>query len=317
MTAVAIGSGIRNELAVEMKKLIERHSLNIPDSTLINKNIFSGADTDDKRLSNFIEAVNSDRKIVWAMRGGYGATRLIASLSRLPRPNSSKTLIGFSDITAMNIFVSQRWPNWRVIHAPVLAHLGKEDYSKDKFETLLNVLENKIDSYEISGVFPLNYRARTQKNVVGKLTGGNLSIIECSLKTCWEIQTNGKILFIEDVYESPERIYRALHHLKESGKLTNIKALVFGDFHRTENKEKLRQYLKAFSNNLPVPVYITNQFGHDDHNMPLIYNATTELRDDKMIIHVTSIGPFISQLFRSPSSRRKFPLIVFLLQMSS
>ncbi|MDR0968785.1 MAG: LD-carboxypeptidase [Holosporaceae bacterium] len=287
MTVVVTGGGIRPGLAVKMKSIADKYGVNIPEYTLINKDIFRGADTDDARLNNFIDAVNSDKEIVWHMRGGYGTSRLIASLNRLPPPSSSKTLIGFCDATSMNIFVSQKWPNWKVIHAPLLIYLEKYSFSKDKFETLLNILENKIDSYEISGVVPFNYKAQTQERVVGRLTGGNLSIIENSLKTYWEIQTDGKILFLEDIYMEPQHIYRMLYHLKEAGKLDNVKALVLGHFHKVKEEGNLVPYLKGFCANLPIPVYITDQFGHGEHNMPLIYNATAELRDSKMIINTS------------------------------
>jgi muramoyltetrapeptide carboxypeptidase len=207
-------------------------------------------------------------------------------LDRLPIPNKSKTLIGFSDATAINLFVSQKWPHWRIIHAPVLAHLDGKDFSKDKFATLLDILENKINSYEISEVFPLNRKARASKKVVGKLTGGNLAVIESGLKTCWEIQTDGKILFLEDVYEGPARVYRSLYHLKEAGKLSNAKALVFGHFHESGDRRELMRCLKAFSSELQIPVYVTERFGHGDRNMPLIYDATAELRDYKMLVKI-------------------------------
>lgn len=281
VVVVSPGSGVATQFASYLKK----SNFNIPDTSLINHDVFGSSDTDDHRLNHFIDAVNSDHKIIWALRGGFGAARLIASLDRLPKPCVAKTFIGFSDITSLNLFISQKWPNWRVIHATVFAYLDKKS-SKNKFGTLLDILGGKIDSYDINNLHHLNEKAKTQKDIIGKLTGGNLTIIENSLKTCWEIQTDGKIVFIEDVREEPQCIYRTMYHLKEVGKLSGAKALIFGCFNGVSDQKKVLLYLKGFAKTLDIPVYATNQFGHGDYNVPLIYNATAKIRGGKMTISV-------------------------------
>jgi muramoyltetrapeptide carboxypeptidase len=186
----------------------------------------------------------------------------------------------------MNLFIAQKWPNWQVIHGTVLAYLN-EDLPQNKFNILLDILENKINSYSIENISPINEKARTEKNVSGKLTGGNLTLLENSLKTCWEIQTNGKIVFIEDVHEEAEHIYRTMRHLKEAGKLSGAKALVFGFFHKASNQERVLLHLKGFAQTLDIPVYVTDRFGHGDYNLPLIYNASATINDGKMTITVS------------------------------
>jgi len=286
MTVVTPGSGIADPSVPSMKKLATVYGINVPDYTTINLDVFAGADTDDKRLHHFIDAINSNHDIIWAMRGGYGSARLIATLDRLPTPKASKTMIGFCDVTSLNIFIAQKWPHWRVIHAPLLIFLADRIFFNDRFEKLLNILENKIDSYDICGIYPLNYKARTLKQVTGPLTGGNLTLVEKSLKTCWEIQTDGKILFLEDVSEEAVHIYGMLYHLKEAGKLKNVKALVFGTFTKAKDEEAVKLYIKGFAQTLDIPVYMTDQFGHGKHNMPLIYNAPATIHDDKITVSV-------------------------------
>ncbi|MDR0632175.1 MAG: LD-carboxypeptidase [Holosporaceae bacterium] len=283
MTVVATGSGISKQSVSSMQDLVQKYGLNIPGSALINRDIFAGADTDDRRLNHFIDAINSDHKIIWAIRGGYGSSRLIATLDRTPKPKDSKIFIGFCDATSLNLFISQKWPNWKVIHGSSLIFLTP-DSSSNKFETLMDILEGKISTYEIRGIYPLNNKARLQSSVVGPLTGGNLTIIENSLKTCWEIQTDGKILFIEDTHEEPQHIYRSLYHLKEAGKLSKVKALVLGHFHGAKYQDGLEPYLKGFAQTLDIPVYATDQFGHGDFNMPIVYNAAAKIHGNEMTI---------------------------------
>jgi muramoyltetrapeptide carboxypeptidase len=284
---VTVGSGINQRQRQLMQSLISRHQVDIPPQALVNRNEFGGfADTLENRLLHFKEAINADSSIIWAMRGGFGSNMLIVDLDKMPIPPNPKTLVGFSDITSMNIFVYQKW-NWRAIHAPVLIHLSEHEFTNDKFATLLDILEGKIDSYDIEDLLPINESARQIKEVTGPLTGGNLTLVEASLGTCWEIETEGKILFVEDINLYPEWIYRSMYHLKESGKLSGIKALVFGRFSKGGQRRNIGHCLLAFANSLNVPVYITNQFGHGNHNMPLIYGAPATIHDHRMTVRVT------------------------------
>jgi muramoyltetrapeptide carboxypeptidase len=184
------------------------------------------------------------------------------------------------------LFASQKW-NWRAIHAPVFGHLTNRDLLKAKCETLLGILNGSIKKYDIPNVRPLNNAARKCKTITGQLIGGNLTILELGFGTCWEIQPRGKILFTEDVNVAPWRIFRSLYHLQESGKLDGVKAIVLGDFTKSGASQKEIAYaLRKFAEGLNIPVYVTNQFGHGDRNMPIIYNAQAVLHDGRMTINV-------------------------------
>ncbi|MDR1983010.1 MAG: LD-carboxypeptidase [Holosporaceae bacterium] len=283
LAVIAPSSGLSMQDIARMKVLANKYNINIPANVLIDKNLMGEMVSDTNKSKKLMEAINSDHKIIWAIRGGYGAAMLIDYLNKLPIPGENKTIVGFSDITSLNLFISQKWKNWKVIHSHTLARLLDRSYANETFRTLLDILENKIEKYDINKMLPLNKRAETSKLIVGQLTGGNLSIIETSLKTCWEIETKNKIIFLEDTNVTPERIYRSLYHLKESNKLSNIKAVIFGYFHNS-NQRKLHKYLREFAKTLDVPVFMTDLFGHGDNNMPLIYNATSEISNNRLTI---------------------------------
>jgi muramoyltetrapeptide carboxypeptidase len=166
-----------------------------------------------------------------------------------------------------------------------LIHLSSGDFAKGKFDTLLDILEDKVSVYDIDHVFPINVAARKEKTVTGKLTGGNLTLLEASLGTCWEFQTLGKILFVEDINLKPWWIYRTMYHFKEIGKLVGLKAIVFGRFVSTgSTQSEVGSFLCKFADSIDIPVYITDQFGHGNCNKPLIYDALATLHDNKMTI---------------------------------
>lgn len=285
---VSPATGIVKEFQEEYLKDIKKFGLLIPEEAIIDKNICRFSDTDENRWLRLERAINSDSEIIWATRGGFGSYKLIDSLKKLPRPKKSKILIGFSDITALNLFVSQNWKDWTVIHAPMIVHLAKDKYHHPSWALLLDILENKINDYSISGLTPLNELGKKAtsegKKICGKLTGGNLTLIESSLKTSWEIDTKDKILFIEDCNESAPSIYRSMYHLKAAGKLSEVKAIVFGYFVGVSEYE---EYLKHFAEELDIPVFITDGFGHGKKNFPLVYNADGVIENNSLIVSLS------------------------------
>lgn len=287
MTVVAPGAGITEEHLRTMRILRAKYGVNIPIQAITNKASNYCSDSVQNRLQFLRQAIDSPHTIIWAMRGGFGTNMLLAEMNKWPIPKTKKILVGFSDTTSLQLFVTQKW-GWKSIHAPVLIHLSDQVFSRDKFETLLNLLEGKICStYDIDKVYPVNAAAREQKTVEGRLTGGNLTLIEAGIGTCWEAQNKGKILFLEDTNLKPWWIYRSMYHLKESGRLNGLKAIVFGRFVKTGAPQReVGRTICEFAASIDIPVYITDQFGHGNHNMPLIYDAKAVLHDKKMTVYV-------------------------------
>lgn len=285
LTVVAPGSGIDAIQKKLMHLLIKKYHVNIPQTAIDNKRFYYCSDTEQNRIKFFEAAVKSKHKIIWAMRGGFGTNLIISDFNKKPIPKEKKTLVGFSDIVSLQLFVTQKW-GWKAIHAPVMIHLAEGNFSKCNFDTLLDILEGRIDQYTIDKIYPINEHAKKKKYVTGKLTGGNLTLIEASIGTCWEIQTHGKILFVEDNNLKPQWIYRSMYHLKEIGKLKEVKAIVFGRFINSGHQKEIGGFLCKFASEVDIPVYATDQFGHGNYNKPLIYDAVATLHNNKMSIQV-------------------------------
>jgi muramoyltetrapeptide carboxypeptidase len=286
MIVIAPGSGIVTAGQERlMKTLVGKYGINIPKTAMTNKNEYHCSDTVENRLKYFKEAIDSNYDIIWTIRGGFGTHLLISELDKWPIPKVKKTLVGFSDTTALHLFVTQKW-GWKSIHAPVMIHLEKGDFSKGKFDTALDILEGRLKRYTLKEVYPINEAARRQKRVVGKLTGGNLTLIEASIGTCWEVKLDGKILFLEDINLLPWWIYRSMYHLKESGRLKGAKAIIFGRFVKGGEQKEIGKYFCKFADSVDIPVYVTDQFGHGNNNKPLVYDAVATLQNDEMTIYV-------------------------------
>ena len=162
---------------------------------------------------------NEEIAAIWLARGGYGGIRVIDQLDFTKLMQHPKWLIGFSDGTVFHGKLSRLGvPS---LHASMPYRFEKKsDAAK---QSLFDALTGKRLRYEFPA-HPLN-RCGTAE---GEVVGGNLSVL-CSLLGSDSFpETDGKILFIEDVDEYIYHIDRMMHGLKRAGKLAQLKGLVVG-----------------------------------------------------------------------------------------
>lgn len=230
---------------------------------------------------DLLRALRSDAKAIWCVRGGYGSMRLIPLLKKLRPPQDPKVLLGFSDITALHLFLNQNW-NWPTIHSRNISAMKEEDHltpDRRATERLLFGLDREITFKKLK---PLNGLAKESKTITGKIVGGNLRILQSSLGTAWELQAKNKILFIEDIGERGYSVHRMLEQLRQAKVIhRGLKALAIGQF--TEGEEKsgkdlTPEALERIASELPYPVFSGLPCGHGHENFPLPLNTNCELR---------------------------------------
>ncbi|HJD61701.1 MAG TPA: LD-carboxypeptidase [Rickettsia endosymbiont of Columbicola hoogstraali] len=274
INVVAPASGADSKTLSDLKN-IKALNLNMPAKCFSKDDLPFLASTDEIRFNCLKDALyNESRNIVWSLRGGYGSSRLIPDLLKLPKPNKEKFFIGYSDITALHLFLSQEW-GWKTIHGTNVAGLLKPEQDRGNFIKLAEILQGKVKQAVINDLAALNNVAKPTRLVSGKLTGGNLTMVLSSIGTRWQIKTAGKILFLEDINVAPYQLDRALIQLKQAGLLENIKAIIFGTFDKDSKLTML--VLRNFANNLKVPVFKTDRFGYEKINDPIIYNTDSKI----------------------------------------
>lgn len=235
----------------------------------------------EKQWEHFKQALYSDAKVIWCLRGGYGSMRLIPLLEKLTPPEKPKLLIGFSDITALHLFFNQKW-NWPTLHGRTISQLRTDWELNQEHQQLIDLIFGKIDQVSFSNLTPLNEAALKSTSIEAPVIGGNLSLLQTSLGTSWEINPEGKMIFIEDVSERGYSIDRMLEQLLQAGILDKKpKALLIGDF--TEGKEKNGEdlvpvALKRFAQRVDYPVVMGLPCGHaKNSNAPLPLNTNAIL----------------------------------------
>jgi muramoyltetrapeptide carboxypeptidase len=158
-------------------------------------------------------------------RGGYGCIRIIDRIDFNRFYLRPKWLCGYSDITVIHSFVHTQ------LHIPTLhsemcidLKYGTTDRSAESIRKAFR--GDKLD-YDVEG-HPLNREGEAE----GLLVGGNLSLLTIMTGSCSDLDTDGKILFIEDVHEYPYQIDGMLWTLKRARKLAFLAGLVVGGFTR-------------------------------------------------------------------------------------
>ena len=237
---------------------------------------FQFAGTDEQRLQDFQDAMDdTDCKVIICSRGGYGVIRIADKLNFSAFRKNPKWLIGFSDITALHALFQQE--GFTSIHGAMPAFYLKEKQPTESFTELMKVLKGEKTTVQV----PANEFNRPGK-AKGQLIGGNLSILYSLLGTSFEPETDGKILFIEDLSEYLYHIDRIMHSLKLSGKLKNLKGLIVGSFTEMKDNDS------PFGQSVPeiifnavkeynYPVCFDFPAGHIDRNLPLLFGADYSL----------------------------------------
>lgn len=227
-------------------------------------------------------------KAVFCIRGGYGAAMLLDAIDYELIRRHPKILLGYSDITALHLAI-HRSSGLVTFHGPVvlsdLSDWTLEHLRRALFETRpLGVLSNPPEPRPIRPRHP--WRAVRTGKARGPLVGGNLTLISTTLGTPYEIRTEGKILFLEDVGEEPYSIDRMLTHLRLAGKFRGIRGLVWGECAGCRPREFRPAFESTFSvaevvqnvlGALDVPVLSGLVIGHTDDQLTLPLGVEAEL----------------------------------------
>ncbi len=229
-------------------------------------NQYSGTDlqrTED--LQDFLDDPNI--KAVISGRGGYGTLRIIDSLDFSEFEKNPKWIIGYSDITVLHSHIHRNF-HTATLHATMPINFLKDEYST---ETLRMVLFGE----------PLAYKSENklqEKNRIGiaegQLVGGNLSLLYALQNSISDIDTNGKILFLEDLDEYLYHIDRMILSLKRAGKFAGIKGLIIGGMNEMKDNaipfgKNAEQIIAEHVAEYDFPVCYGFPAGHDMKNYAL------------------------------------------------
>lgn len=247
---------------------------------------FQFAGTDNQRLEDLQNAIDDpETNVILCSRGGYGTVRIISQLKWGNFKKHPKWMAGFSDITILHICLNNL--GFATIHGAMPRHFFDEkNHPTENLYSLLNALKGENTEY-VTDFDPNNKPGDAR----GELVGGNLSIISSLQGTNYEIETDGKILFLEDIDEFLYHTDRMIHQLKLSGKLDNLAGLIVGDFTDMKDNESpfgksIHKIISEAVEEFDYPVCFGFPAGHDKKNLALTFGRKwkLEVSEQKVIL---------------------------------
>lgn len=236
------------------------------------------AGTDDERLQD-LEDMFEDPSVsgIICAGGGYGSARYTDRLDLQLIQENPKVFWGFSDITFLHTAMGL-YSNLVTFHGPMLASCVGKDTFHELSAKMFQQLFEPMELHYTEDVSPLT--ALSGGSAEGEIVGGNLSLLADTIGTKFEIDTKGKLLFIEDVGEEPYRVDGMLNHLRMAGKLADASGIIIGDFSDVEPKKQqktlsLEDVFHHYLGGLGKPVVEGFKIGHCEPHfaIPLGVNA--------------------------------------------
>lgn len=219
--------------------------------------------------------MRDDIAAIFCARGGFGSIQLLPALDPEVIRAHPKIFVGFSDVTALLNWMSQRC-GVVVFHGPMVAVEFAGELEGGVSSGFWDALTGKRRLWQIKGSGVLR---SGRVPVRGPLAGGCLSVLVTTLGTPYEIDTAGKIVFLEDVGERPYRIERMLTHLRMAGKLDDVAGVVTGAFNGCESgaERDVTEVLADVFADAPYPVVTGLPCGHATPNTLLPIGLDAEL----------------------------------------
>lgn len=278
--AIVAPAGVSTHLEKEVnqaKAILESWGLHV----VVGKNVFkkSGhfAGTDQQRIQDLQKFLDDPTiKGIWCTRGGYGMIRIIDQLNFNKFMTHPKWVIGFSDITVLHSHIHQL--GIESLHAVMCSNLSEPGVLlEDSLMSLKSALFGELESYTLDS---------HEDNIVGTargvLVGGNLNLLANLTGSKSQIDTSGKLIFIEDIGEYKYQIDRQLQSLKRAGFFDNCSAVIVGDFSNVKPNNpawagSVESLIREALDNYSFPIAFGFPAGHEPKNLALILGRTVTL----------------------------------------
>ncbi|WP_338409465.1 LD-carboxypeptidase [uncultured Flavobacterium sp.] len=242
--------------------------------------------TDLERAADFQDMMDDDNiKAIWVARGGYGSVRIIDLLDFSKFKNNPKWIMGFSDVTVLHSHVNTEQVASMHCIMPFTVPKAPEEVK----ETLRKALFGEAIEYEIP-----TKEIDMHGKAYGELVGGNLSILYSLLGSKSSLNTDNKILFIEDLDEYIYHIDRMMYNLKRNGYFEKLKGLIVGgmtDMHDNEIPfgQNAVQIISAIAkeHNFPVSFDFPAGHGKDNRALQLGKQVVFEVNEKQVVLRFT------------------------------
>jgi muramoyltetrapeptide carboxypeptidase len=247
---------------------LKRLGFSVEDNASRSSDGYFAASALDRRAELLGKLADEQVDALVALRGGYGSNYILdEGLS--DQLFQAKGIIGFSDLTSLQIFLWQRC-GWVTFYGPMIA-AGLDagagaagGYDEESFHLAVSTTDG---GWKI----PLRGSALAEGEAEGRLLGGAMTLLEATMGTSWELDTRGAILVLEDRAMKPYQVDRVLMHLKQASKLSGVRGIVLGEFPECETpvagSATVRDVCARILGSLGVPIVFGAAVGHTPRPM--------------------------------------------------
>jgi muramoyltetrapeptide carboxypeptidase len=235
------------------------------------------AGTPEMRVRDLHHAFADDEvRAILCTRGGYGSNYLLDALDLDLIAESAKPFMGYSDLTALQLWLLDQ-VQLPAFHGPMLS----ADFAREDGVHLAS-MQAALTGQGYSVGAPEGLRTLHPGRARGILYGGCLSVVVALLGTPYEPQTEGKLLFLEDVNVKPFQVDRMLWQLRQAGKLDGVRGIVFGEMLDCVSPgaalELLDEVILRVFHDFQGPIAIGLRSGHvSSYNVTLTFGVEAEL----------------------------------------
>lgn len=235
------------------------------------------AGTVEDRANDIIEALKDpDVDVIYASRGGYGCMQILDKIPLDLIKESNKPVFGYSDITALHALWQKA--GIRSVHCHMMKHLGEKptDPTSLAIKEILDAMDDDKNAlYNIP--FNSQFGAIIDADFTFPIIGGNLAVLSGLHGTEYDFDYQDKILFIEDIQESPYKVDRMMNQLRLGNIFDKIKGIIIGQFtgcdEDPEMPKNLYDTMRDMIGPYNIPMYFDCPIGHVENNYPIIEGA--------------------------------------------
>ena len=252
----------------------EGFAVELAPNLFAKRDYFAGHAEDRARdLTEFFRRPDIDA--VFCARGGFGSVQLLSYLDS-SLGSQAKIFLGYSDVTILLNWFRQ-FAGLITFHAPMVAMDLAQGLTPQARQHFWALLTGEIRAWKLH-LGEVIRPGAAESDIVG----GCLSLIVTTLGTPYEIDTRGKLLFLEDVGEKPYRIERMLTHLKMAGKFDHVAGVLCGDFTNCDGDgaRQVEDILREMFERAPYPVVSGMKAGHGAENLALPFGVQMRLDGD-------------------------------------
>ncbi len=283
---VSPARAIEREKVEPAIRFLENHGFEVR----LSKHVFDVhhqmAGTDEEKVADIQACINDPEvRAIISTRGGYGCVRVIDQLDLKPLAEQKKWFVGYSDVTVFHSHIHTHFGT-PTLHGTMPVNISDEPTSEESIsnQTLIDGLMGKELCYPLP-----SHDLNREGNANGLLVGGNLSMLYSLCGSASDIDTAGKILFIEDLDEYLYHVDRMLMNMKRTGKLENLAALVVGGMSDMNDNavpfgKTAEEIIVEHTAEFDYPVYFGFEAGHQKPNRALRFGMPAEIKDNQLLL---------------------------------